>query len=492
MAGVPYTFATASTTIPLSQLDTNFQTPITIGATNMNLGQVVTTISGLTLANATISSVFNPLTIAQGGTNVSSITANAVIIGNGTSSIQTVSPGTAGNVLTSNGTNWISQTGGAVTNIANGTSNVAILSTNGNVTSYVNGVLQSTLSSNGLSLTGSLNSTNTFGFKNRIINGAMVIDQRNAGASTTPATDTYVIDRFLLRQPTAIYSAQTQTTTTTVGFSNSLKLTVSSVQGSISSGTVNNLTQYIEGYNTADLGWGTANAKTVTLSFWVQSSITGTYSVALYNNAFAAAYIATYTISVANTWQQVFITIAGPTTGTWLTTNGIGIGVAFDLGSGSTYNGTAGSWGSGALRTSSSVSLSTNASATFFITGVQLEVGSYATGFDYRPYTTELQLCQRYYWQWAPSQYARLCVVYADTSTSVQISVSLPVTLRTQTPSGIMTNMSFNGTALTLTGTNCTNNIAWCTASGTGLTTGAGQLYATAASGNIFSLSSEL
>jgi len=188
MAGVPYTFATASTTIPLSQLDTNFQTPITIGATNMNLGQVVTTISSLTLtnvtissgnvtitnaiitggtisnttltnvtlANATISSVFNPLTIAQGGTNVSSITANAVIIGNGTSSIQTVSPGTAGNVLTSNGTNWVSQAGGAVTNIANGTSNVAILSTNGNVTSYVNGVLQSTLSSSGLALTNSL------------------------------------------------------------------------------------------------------------------------------------------------------------------------------------------------------------------------------------------------------------------------------------------------------------------------------------------------
>jgi hypothetical protein len=399
----------------------------------MNLGQVVTTISGLTLsnvnitsgnvtitnaiitggtisnttltnvtlANVTISSVSTPITVAQGGTNVSTITANAVVIGNGTSSVTSVSPGTAGNVLTSNGTNWISQTGGAVTNISSGTSNVAIVSANGNVTSYVNGVLQSTLFSGGLSLTGSLNSTNTFGFKNRIINGSMVIDQRNSGASVTLGSgNTYLVDRF------AIYATQASklsaqrnagAVTPPIGFVNYLGATSLSAYSVLSTDTFW-LYQKIEGANIADFGWGTANAKTVTVSFWVYSSLTGTFSGSLENGSANRSYPFNYIVSSANTWTQISVTVAGDTTGTWATDNTAGLAVNFNLGSGSNYLGTAGAWASSDLHgATGSVNIVGTNTATFYITGVQLEVGTNATNFDFRPYGTEFALCQRYY-----------------------------------------------------------------------------------------------
>jgi hypothetical protein len=157
------------------------------------------------------------------------------------------------------------------------------------------------------------------------------------------------------------------------------------------------LRQSIEGFNTADLNWGTANAKTVTLSFQVYSSLTGTFSGVLRNSAENLTYAFTYSIPVANTWTTISITIAGPTSGTWLTTNGIGIQVMWNIGSGSSgLTGTTGSWISGGFfGATGSVSVVGTSGATFYITGVQLEVGSTATSFDYRPY--ELALCQRYY-----------------------------------------------------------------------------------------------
>jgi hypothetical protein len=238
-----------------------------------------------------------------------------------------------------------------------------------------------------------------FGFKNRIINGAMMIDQRNAGASVTP-NNTYTLDRW--------YITNTQTSKLTVqqnagsvtpptGFTNYLGVTSSSAY-SVLTGDTFLLLQPIEGLNVADLGWGTANAATVTLSFKVYSSLTGTFGGAFTNSAGNRSYPFSYTISSANTWTTVSVTIAGDTTGTWLTTNGIGIIVRFGLGSGSTYSGTAGSWTAGNIvqPTGSTSVVGTNG-ATFYITGVQLEKGSTATSFDYRPYGTELALCQRYY-----------------------------------------------------------------------------------------------
>ena len=261
----------------------------------------------------------------------------------------------------------------------------------------------------GTSVAGSnLGAGNASIMKNRIINGAMVIDQRNAGASVTPNTSTNVfpVDRFQVgaSQNSKLTAQQNAgSVTPPVGFTYYTGLTSSSAYSVISTDNFW-VGQFIEGYNIADLGWGTANAKTITISFWVRSSLTGTFGGAISNSAYDRSYPFTYTISSANTWTSISVTIAGDTSGTWLTTNGIGMRVFFGLGVGTTYSGTAGAW-AGALYISATGATSvvgTNG-ATFYITGVQLEVGSSATGFEYRQYGQELALCQRYYEKYSSS-----------------------------------------------------------------------------------------
>jgi len=239
-------------------------------------------------------------------------------------------------------------------------------------------------------------STGYYGFKNRIINGAMVIDQRNAGASVTPTDGQFCTDRFSAGLTQASKFSFQQSTDAPTGFKNSIKVTSLSAY-SVTSGDLFEVRQNIEGYNIADLGFGTASASTITLSFWVKSSLTGTFGGALGNDGSSRSYPFTYTISVANTFEYKTVTIAGDTTGTWLTTNGIGMRVRFSLGAGSTYSGTSGAWATATYTSATGATsvVGTNG-ATFFITGVQLEKGSTATSFDYRPFTTEFQLCQRY------------------------------------------------------------------------------------------------
>lgn len=241
------------------------------------------------------------------------------------------------------------------------------------------------------------NASSNFGFKNRIINGAMVIDQRNAGASVTPTTNQYLVDRWqAVLSQTSKYTAQ-QSSTAPTGFVNSLKITSSSAY-SLLAGDFFQIQSRIEGYNTSDLGFGTASAATVTLSFWVQSSLTGTFGLFLVNDAGNRLYGTSYTINAANTWEQKTITITGDTSGTWATTNSTGIRIAWSLGYGSTYTGvTPNVWGnSGLFVPSGCVNVLGTNGATFYITGVQLEKGSTATSFDYRPYGTEFMLCTRY------------------------------------------------------------------------------------------------
>jgi hypothetical protein len=252
----------------------------------------------------------------------------------------------------------------------------------------------------GITLDGQFNSASSMGFKNRLINSAMVIDQRNAGASVTPATGAYTLDRWAVEMSQASkFSVQQNAGSVTppTGFKNYLGAT------SLSAYTVGAseyfvIGQAIEGYNIADLAFGTADAATVTLSFWVRSSLTGTFGGTVLNSGASRNYVFSYTINSANTWEQKTVTIIGDTSGTWLTTNGAGFYVRFSIGAGSSVTGTAGSWSGTTYRsvTGQTSVVGTNG-ATFYITGVQLEKGSTATSFDYRPYGTELQLCQRYY-----------------------------------------------------------------------------------------------
>jgi hypothetical protein len=271
-----------------------------------------------------------------------------------------------------------------------------------------------------------------FVLKNRIINGAMVIDQRNAGASITASDGSFGVDRFKTAIAGSGVFTMQQSSTAPTGFSYSQLLTITTADTSIAASDEYSYRQFIEGYNTADLAWGTANAKTITLSFWVRSSVTGTYAVGLRNSAADRAYPATYTISSANTWEQKTITIAGDTSGTWLTTNGAGIGVVFSLGAGSNYQGTANSWNSAnTFSTSSATQWISNAGATFYITGVQLEVGSTATPFERRLYNQELANCQRYYYKaLSDTQYGFFGVATLYSASGGSFYIPFPVTMR--------------------------------------------------------------
>jgi hypothetical protein len=284
------------------------------------------------------------------------------------------------------------------------------------------------------SVTGiSLGAGNATRFKNRIINGDMQIDQRRAGASVTPTTNsTYTLDRWRCGLTQSSKFSVQQTTTAPTGFTNSLRVTSTSAYA-LGSGDIFLMSQFIEGLNVADLGWGTANAKTVTLSFQVNSSLTGTFGGALGNIAANRSYPFTYTISSANTWTTISVTIPGDTTGTWSTTNTTGIAVYLGLGVGSTFSGTAGAWAGSEFYSATGATsvVSTNA-ATWFVTGVQLEVGSSATGFEYIDYTTELVMCQRYYYKLAnSSQYLRIATGPASSSTVLNAYAILPISMRT-------------------------------------------------------------
>jgi hypothetical protein len=274
----------------------------------------------------------------------------------------------------------------------------------------------------------------------------MVIDQRNAGASVAITTsDNYITDRFF-----GVVAANSKLTgqqnagsvTPPAGFANYLGMTVAAAANvTVGASEVYAVGQQVEGFNMADLAWGTASASAITLSFWVRSSVTGTFGGSLRNSGGTRSYPFTYTISAANTWEQKSVTIAGETSGTWLATNGIGIRLLFGLGVGSTLSGTAGSWASAnyVSATGATKLIETN-SATFYITGVQLEKGSTATSFDYRPYGTELALCQRYYYRIQEGGFARLGVV-PSTNTNRESPIFFPVTMRSA-PTVTLTNTS--------------------------------------------------
>ena len=271
-----------------------------------------------------------------------------------------------------------------------------------------------------------------FGMRNRIINGGMVIDQRNAGASVTiSAAGTasgFVVDRFNFQNNITSGTMTVQKSNTAPsGFSNSVLIT-NGAAVTAASGDGARFWQPIEGFNFADMNFGSVSAQIVTLSFWVRSSLTGTYAGGLVNSAVNRSYVFTYTVSSANTWEQKTVTIAGDTSGTWVgATNGIGAYLFLDLGSGSALNGTAGTWNASyANRTSGSINWVGTNGATFYITGVQLEKGSTATSFDSRDYGRELILCQRYFLNYTV---ATTCTSWSVNATQ-NLAIGFPVQMR--------------------------------------------------------------
>ncbi len=281
--------------------------------------------------------------------------------------------------------------------------------------------------------------------KNRIINGGMVIDQRNNGASVTPTFSIYTVDRWSANiSQSSKFSVQQNAggITPPVGFTNYLGVTSLSAY-SVSATDYFYIQQWIEGSNIADLNLGTANAKTFTVSAWVYSSLIGTFGGAIqgYNGSSFRSYPFSYTIPTANTWTYVSITIPGDTfTFSYNSTNGNGLAVIFSLGTGSSVSGTSGTWASGQyFSATGATSVVGTSGATFYITGVQLEVGTVASSFDYRVYSHELAMCQRYF------IYLQAGSLFGGVSNggAGEVFANLPVTMRVNpavtVPSGTLT-----------------------------------------------------
>jgi len=300
-------------------------------------------------------------------------------------------------VATINSSGILNSSGGIMVGANGSVSNTAI-------TGFINGTqLAANTVANSNIQTGSVEAymraaNLDFGLRNRIINGTMAIDQRNAGANVSlSSSENFVTDRYIVQTATGSGNIGAQSSTAPAGFVNSLRVRIGT-GASPSSANLNSIFQVIEGTNCADLKWGTADARPVTLSFQVRSTVTGTFSGSLRNYAGNRSYPFTYTINSANTWENETITIAGDTAGSWNSNTSGGIIVFFDLGSGSNSQGTAGAWAAGDRRAATgSTQLVATSGAEFFITGVQLEEGLQQTPFEYRHFGTELALCQRYY-----------------------------------------------------------------------------------------------
>ena len=345
----------------LSTLGTLNNTRGTVGILNSTTGTIAT-------LNSTTGTI----------AGLSSTTGTIATLNSTTGTISNLSTTLAGDLTISQGTATLSTTGATAATYGT-TSAIPVLTVDakGRVTS-------------GTSV------TNPVGFRNRIINGNMAISQR--GTSFVSPTDAYAIDRWEVREDTDGAVTLTQETDAPEGFSFSQKLLVTTADASLTALQYLNVAQYIEGFNTSDLSFGSASASTITLSFWVKSSLTGTFGGALQNFARDRSYPFTYAISSANTWEKKTLTISGDTSGTWIgATNSIGLRVIFSLGAGSTYSGTAGAWVAATnFSATSAVSVIGTLNATWQITGVQLEAGSTATDFERRPIGTELALCYRY------------------------------------------------------------------------------------------------
>jgi hypothetical protein len=341
--------------------------------------------------------IFSPIlkgttTVAQGTTNLSGSFTGSLF---GTAATASYADNfTVGGTLTAQTINVQTITSSIEFNT--GSTRNGALSTNTHQFTGSVGMTGSLVVTGSISTTENINMGSPFAFRNKVINGAMVIDQRNNGAAIT--ADGLPLDRFYVYSAGGNLTSQRSTVVPT-GFTSSLGITVGAGIA-VSSGNYTTIRHGIEGINTYDLAWGTASAKNITISFWVRSSLTGNFGLALRNNANNYGYVASYSISSANTWTYITTTIPGPTSGTWDTSAAVrGINLIWDLGVGTSYSISAGAWTSATeiLGLTGGTKLKATTGATLYLTGVQLEIGNIATPFEHRLISIEESLCKRYY-----------------------------------------------------------------------------------------------
>ena len=308
--------------------------------------------------------------------------------------------------------------------------------------------------------------------RNMIINGNMQIAQRGTSSGVSTGQNTYLIDRFFARiQGSTGAATVSRETDAPNGLSKSLKITVDTADSTLDSGHYNRVHQEIEGYNGAQLKWGTADAKPASLSFWVKSSVTGTYSVGIYNGNADRSYVSEYTISAANTWEYKTIYIAPITTGSWVIDNSAEFRISWSLGAGNTFStGTVDQWQSAFnFSSSNNVNLMATLNATFFLTGVQLEVGDTATPFEHpRSFGDELARCQRYYKRMStPSSSQTFAFAYGLNYTSTIFLGGLNLSPEMRAVPSFSTNV-FNDDSLVVVRNNTTSQISAMAITGTG------------------------
>jgi len=292
---------------------------------------------------------------------------------------------------------------------------------------------------------------------NLVVNGAMEISQRGSSFTGFGAAVNYGLDRFgFYHSSDGAFTVSQETSIVPTDFTHALKVLITTADASIAAGQRLILFTKLEGNRVSHLNWGTSDAKAVTLSFWVRSSVTGTHGGAFGNGSDNRNYPFTYTISTADTWERKTITVAGDQTGTWATDNTNGLQIVWGLGVGSTYSGSAGAWAAGDKNsaTGATTSVLGTTNATWYLTGVQLETGSNASDFHHRSYADTIRECLRYYYRiernnaWGEFMLLRAYSTTNGTCGAVQLPVPMRAspTLSCTSPSG---NFAYSVTAIT-------------------------------------------
>ena len=282
--------------------------------------------------------------------------------------------------------------------------------------------------------------SNPVDFRNIVINGDMQIAQRSTSVASITTEGYYTVDRFKLLISSLGTFTQSQSTDVPsgYGFANSLKMDCTTADATPSANDYLILNQLFEGQNLQYLKKGTANALPLTAAFWVKSTKTGTFILELIDDDNSRSISKSYTVNVSNTWEFKTITFAGDTTGTLTNDNGTSLVLSFWLGAGSdfTSGALATSWGASvsANRAVGQVNIADSTSNDWYITGVQLEAGEQASGFEFMPIDVNLARCQRYYFLKASGSSQDIGMAAYYTSSDLRTSFCFPTTMRT-TPS---------------------------------------------------------